>query len=63
MNISSYSAEFLTILEFDATKFQVKIEEAMFMNSGKKSVLLNQQIHHVIVLSLFCTFFCSAFPF
>ena len=48
MNISSDSAEFLTILEFDATKFQVKIEEAMFMNSRKKSVLLNQQIYHVI---------------
>ena len=51
----------LTILEFDATKFQVKIEEAMFMNSGKKSVLLNQQIHHVIVCLFFILIFLHVF--
>lgn len=49
---NSCSEEFLTILDSDATKFEVKIGEAVLMCSGKKTAL-NQQIYHVIKFCLF----------
>lgn len=42
---NSCSAESFTILDSAATKFQVKIKEAMYINWEKPA--LNQQIHHV----------------
>ena len=49
---NSCSEEFLTILDSDDTKFEVKIGEAVLMCSGKKPAL-NQQIYHVIKFCLF----------